>query len=456
MESTLVLASQARTATGPDGMIRPLLQIWSDPANVMMRNALRYGDIFRFRFPFVRYYVVADPEGIKHVLVYNYKNYVKSRNYRGLKIVLGDGLLTAEGDVWRRQRKLTQPGFHRERLSGFVSTMSECTKDMLDRWDGESDAPTCVHAEMMRLTFRIIGRTLLSAELDGDAKSIGEALNVAIRWANEYGQSPLRFPPWVPTPNNIRFNRARRVIEDVVLRTIRTRRETAENKDDLLAMLMEARDEEGRGMTDRELRHELLTLVLAGHETTANALTFTLYLLSKYPAVLVKLAREVEEVLGGRAPALADLPRLSYTTQVIEEAMRLYPPAWVMERDAIEDDVVCGVFVPKGSIVGVSPYVTHRLPRLWPNPEGFDPERFTKENKELRHKHAYLPFGGGPRTCIGNAFAMMEMQVVLPMIVQRYLVEMEPGFEVKLDASITLRPANGVPMRRRRRARALS
>jgi cytochrome P450 len=335
--------------------------------------------------------------------------------------------------------------------------MAECTKDMLDRWDSErSDDCGDIHREMMRLTFRIVGRTLLSAEVDGDAKAIGDALDVAIKWANDHLEHPVRLPPWFPTPNNLRFARAKRTIEELVLRIVAERRQKKEPKNDLLGMLMDARDEEGRGMSDAQLLHELVTLVLAGHETTANALTFILYLLSKHPAVLRKLEREVSEVLGARPPTLADLPRLAYTSQTIEESMRLYPPAWVIERESIEDDVVCGYRIPKGSIVGLPPWVTHRLPRLWPNPEGFDPDRFSKDSTQARHKHAYLPFGSGPRTCIGNAFAMMEMQIVLPMIVQRYRLELAPGFELVLDPSITLRPKEAVPMKKRRVDRLLA
>jgi cytochrome P450 len=212
-------------------------------------------------------------------------------------------------------------------------------------------------------------------------------------------------------------------------------------------MLMEARDEAGSGLSESALRDELVTLVLAGHETTANALTFALVLLSQHPHVRRAVESEVDQALGGREPSLADLPRLPYTLQVIEEVLRLYPPAWIMEREALEDDVIMGHRIAKGSLVIVSPYVTHRLPRLWPNPEGFDPSRFSAKNKEGRDKHAYIPFGGGPRTCIGNAFALMEMQVILPMLVQRFRLELEAGYRLDLEPTVTLRPVGGVPMR---------
>ena len=434
---------------GPPGnfLLGTLLDAWSDPLGMMTKGVREYGEIVGFRFAYIRYVVVADPEAIKHVLVTNAKNYTKSVNYAGLKVILGNGLLTAEGDAWKKQRRMTQPAFHRERLAGFADTMTECTKDMLDRWDTAKDTRVDAHEEMMRLTFRIVGRTLLSAELDGDAKAIGEAMAIGIKWANDHVESVFRFPPWVPTPNNIRFNRALKAIDDLMNRVIDDRKKSTERHDDLLGMLMEMKDEEsGEGMSDKQLRDELLTLVLAGHETTANALTFALHVLSQHPNVLAKLREEASTVLGGRTPTLADLPKLVYATQVIEEVMRLYPPAWCMERQAIEDDVIGDHRIAKGTIIGVAPWVTHRLPRLFPNPEGFDPSRFSKEAKESRHKHAYLPFGGGPRTCIGNAFAMMEMQLVLPMIVQRYRLDLEPGFQLELEPTITLRPKHGVPM----------
>ncbi len=443
---------------GSSAIFGSLLDIWADPLGLMATGVEEWGEIMRFRFAHLHYVVVSDPEAARQILVQNHRRYVKSRNYRGLKMMLGEGLLTSEGETWRKQRRLAQPAFHRERLSGFVSTMAECTRDMLARWDREQDGqtPFDAHAEMMRLTFRVVGRTLLSAELDGDAKATGEALTVALKWANDYVEKPVRPPPWFPTPANLRFARAKRTIDDVVTRVMQERRAGEGRHDDLLGMLMEARDEQtGEGMPDRLLRDELVTLVLAGHETTANALTFALYLLSTHPEVLRTLEREVGEVLGGRAPTLADLPRLTYTTQVLEETLRLYPPAWVMERELLEDDVIGGYRIAKGSIVAVAPFLLHRLPRIWPNPEGFDPTRFSREAKEARPKHAYLPFGGGPRTCIGNAFAMMEMQVALPMIVQRYRLELVPAFRLELDPSITLRPKRGVRMRPRRADRAL-
>lgn len=447
MQSALV-APATRTVSGPKGLplIGSLLDAWSHPLEMMARGAREHGDMVKFRFAWLDYYLLNAPGAAHRVLVENAKAYHKSPNYQGLKIMLGQGLLTSEGDFWRRQRRLAQPAFHRDKIASFVETMASCTKDMLDRWELEQPGTLDVHDEMMRLTLRIVGRTLLSADLEADAKQFGEALNVAIQWANQYVESIVRIPPSIPTPKNLRFRRAQRLIESVVMRVVDERRRSGEDKADLLSMLMGSRDEAtGEAMSDRQLKDELLTLTLAGHETTANALSFTFDLLSRHPDVLRTLRAEVSSVLGGRSPTLEDLGRMPYTKAVIEESLRLYPPAWVFERIALEDDEVLGFPIPKGSIVAVAPWVIHRNPALWPNPEGFDPERFSRPEPN-RHKLAYIPFGAGPRTCIGNVFALTEMQVILPIIVQRVSLDLVPGSEIALDPSVTLRPKHGLPM----------
>lgn len=448
MVTTALVAPAGRKATGPKGLplIGSLLDAWADPLTLMTRSAREHGDVAKLRFAWLDYHLLNAPAAAHRVLVENAKAYHKSPNYQGLKIMLGQGLLTSEGDFWRKQRRLAQPAFHRDKIAGFVSTMAACTTDMLDRWDRERPATLDVHAEMMRLTFRIVGKTLLSADLEADAKQFGQALDVAIKWANQYVESIVRIPPSIPTPTNVRFRRAQRVIESVVMRVVEERRRSGKDEPDLLSMLMGATDEAtGDGMSDKQLKDELLTLTLAGHETTANALSFTFYLLSRHPEVLRRLREEARTVLAGRDPALEDLARMPYTKAVIEEALRLYPPAWVFERIALEDDEVLGYTIPKGAIVAVSPWVMHRSPDLWPNPEGFDPARFLEPDPN-RHKLAYLPFGAGPRTCIGNVFALTEMQIILPIIVQRVALELVPGTEIALDPSITLRPKTGVPM----------
>ena len=445
------IESPRHELVGPPGqpIVGNLFEAWADPLALFAEATRNYGDNVKLRFAYLDYILLNDPVSIQHVLVQNHQNYRKSPNYAGLKVMLGQGLLTSEGDFWKKQRKLSQPAFHRDRLEGFVDDMVTCTADMLDRWQREIEPRQSfdLHAEMMRLTFRVVGKTLLSTELDGDAKEIGQAINVAIAWTNAYVESLVRLPPWVPTPNNRKFLRAKATIDRLVDRVVADRRASGEPGRDLLGMLMSASDADtGESMSDKQLRDELLTLIVAGHETTANALSFLFYLLSRHPEVARKLAAEVDEVLGGRAPGIADLKKLEYTTMVIEEAMRLYPPAWVLERESIAADVAGGAIIPAKTIVAVSPYMLHRNPALWENPEGFDPERFDKARSAKRGKYHYLPFGGGPRFCIGNAFAMMELQVIVPMVLQRARLDLVPGFDLELDASVTLRPKRGIPV----------
>jgi cytochrome P450 len=449
MTTSAISVSGLRTAPGPKGLpiIGSLLEAWRDPIRMLSRGIGEHGDVVAFRFAWLDYYVLNSPAAAHRVLVENARAYHKSPNYQGLKVMLGQGLLTSEGEVWRRQRKLAQPAFHREKIASFVRTMADCTSDMLGRWALLGPGTKLdVHAEMMRLTLRIVGKTLLSADLEADAKQFGEALNVAIHWANAHVEALVRFPVWMPTPANVRFRRAQRLIEGVILRVVEERRASGGEDNDLLGMLMSVRDEAtGERMSDRQLLDELLTLTLAGHETTANALAFTFHLLSQNAAITDELRREVDRVLGDRAPGLEDLPRMPFTKAVIEESLRLYPPAWMFERIALEEDEVLGFRIPKGTFIGISPYTMHRKPEYFPDPERFDPRRFLEPDTS-RPKLSYLPFGGGPRTCIGNTFALTEMQILLPMIVRRAYLGQVPDSQLKLDTSITLRPRNGVPM----------
>jgi cytochrome P450 len=447
-----LLAPTATNAPGPRGglFFGSLFEAQRDPLDFFQRMIGEHGDYVGVRFGPFRYLIVNDPDSVRHVLVDNHRNYKKSRNYQGLKLVLGEGLVTSEGDFWRRQRRLAQPAFHKERLAGFARTMVSDTAAMLERWravtaGGRFD----VHQEMMRLTLRIVTRTLFSTDSEADADAVGRAMTVAIDHVNEYADAIIRIPPWIPTPKNLRFRRARRTLDALVLRIIDERRKATEKPNDLLSMLMSAQDEETREqMTDRQLRDEVMTLVAAGHETTANALTWAFYLLSQHPHVAERLRSEVESVLGGRRPSIEDLPRLTYTRAVLEETMRLYPPAWVIEREATADDTLGGYRVRRGSVVAMSPFTIHRNPRYWDNPNEFDPDRFSAARATARPKYAYLPFGGGPRLCIGNAFAMMEAQIILAMVASEWSLALAPGFTVELDPSVTLRPRSGLFMTR--------
>jgi len=431
---------------GPRGvpLLGNVLEVWRDPLGFMVRGAREHGDIVQFRFGHYRYVLLNEPEAIKHVLIDNAKGYLKSRNYDALRLVLGNGLVTSEGEFWRRQRKLAQPGFHRQRLASFATTMAACTEDLVARLQ-VSERPLDLHAEMMALTLRIVGKTLFSTDLSGEAAAIGEAITVGLKHANDFAESVIRVPPWIPTPSNLRFKQAIRVLDEMVLKIIDERRKSGEDGDDLLGMLMAARDDDSKGMTDRQLRDEVMTLVLAGHETTASALAWTFDLLSRHPDVDRRVANEAR-ALGDRPITIEDLPRLPYTSWVIQESMRLYPPVWVFERQAIADDVVGGFAIPKGTIVAVCPWALHRNARYWENPEGFDPERFRPEEVDKRPRCAYLPFAVGPRQCIGNAFALMEAQIVLATITRKWRLSLIPGGNAVADPKVTLRPRDGLPM----------
>lgn len=395
-----------------------------------------------------------EPDAIRHVFVENHGNYVKGFGYDKLEPILGRGLLTSEGGQWRRSRKLAQPAFHRARLEGLGGAMVEAARDLVAKWEPVADSgqPLEIVDEMMRLTLRVVSVTLLGFDIgQGESKAVSRALSNLLVEANRRILSLMPFPIQVPTPRNLKSKVSIKVLNELVYRIIAEHR-AGKGKGVLLQMLMDARDEEnGQGLSDGQLRDEVMTMFLAGHETTANALSWMLYLLSKHPAVDRKLHAELQEVLGGREPTMADLPKLRYTTMVIEESLRLYPPAWIFSRQAVGADVVAGYGVAPGTIVAVSPYVLHRSTAYWENPEGFDPERFTDDKKAERPKHAYLPFGAGPRSCIGNHFALMEMQIALAMIASRYRAELVPGHTVEPEPLITLRPRYGLQMRLRSR-----
>ena len=438
-------------APGPRGapLFGSLFDAWRDPLKLLLNGAREHGNVVRFRFGRYEYLLVNGASEIQHVLVKNQKNYRKSRSYQGVKLVLGEGLLTSEGEYWRRQRRLAQPAFHMDRLRGLASTMAEHTGEVVERWTAlaETGRTLDVHDEMMRLTFRVVGKTLCGSDVEKDAQTIGAALTVAVRFANDYVEQLVRVPRWVPTPKNLRFRRAMETLDALVYRLIEDHRTAADKEGDLLAMLMSATDETGgERMTPKQLRDEVMTLVLAGFETTANALTWTLYLLSQHPDAARQVEEEAHRVLGGRPATFEDLPRLEITERVLQESMRLYPPAWCFEREAIEADAVGGYAIPGGTTIAICPYVLHRNAAYWESPEAFDPERFAPERSTARSRFAYLPFGDGPRICIGKGFAMMEAKIILAMLADHFRLRLAPDQSVELDPGITLRPKNGMRM----------
>jgi cytochrome P450 len=413
----------------------------------------QYGPIVQFRFGSRSVYLITHPEYVKHVLQDNNRNYHKSLAYEKTRPLLGYGLLTNEDESWRQQRRLAQPAFHRKHIGAFATTMTDAATAMVDRWDERvrSGEPFDVAHEMMRLTLTIVGLTLFSTDVSDEADRVGQALTTALAEVTRRFQALVPWREKLPSAQNRRFEAAIRTLDEVVYGMLAERRRHPEGTrvagDDLLGLLLRAQDEDtGERMSDKQLRDEAMTIFLAGHETTANALAWTWYVLSKHPDVQRTLHAELRTVLGGRVPTLADLPQLRYTTMVINEALRLFPPVWGIGRTALQDDEIDGYHIPAGTIVAMSPYVTHRQPDLWPNPEGFDPERWTPEQPVDRPRFAYFPFGGGPRLCIGNNFALMELQLILATVAQRVRLDLVSGHPIALDPGITLRPKHGVLM----------
>jgi cytochrome P450 len=411
----------------------------------LLSAARQHGDLVHFRLGPQQVYFVNHPDSIRDILVTNQSNFTKSRMLERAKVFLGEGLLTSEGEFHKRQRRLVQPAFHRERLMNYASSMVECATVCRDRWEGGSKFD--VLKEMNRLTLAVVARTLFSADVDSEADEIGTALTEVL---GLFETVLMPFSEWLeklPLPSVRRFERARERLDRTIYGIIEARRTSGVDAGDLLSMLLLAQDEEGDGgMTNQQVRDEALTLFLAGHETTANAMTWAWYLLSQNPDAEAKFQAEIDQVLGGRTPAFDDVPQLRYTEMVFAEAMRLYPPAWAVGRRNIADYSIGEYQIPSRSILLMSPYVMHRDPRWFPEPERFDPERWLPEAAAVRPKFSYFPFGGGARVCIGERFAWMEGILLLATLGQRWRLKLSPGQRVETRALITLRPKFGMEM----------
>jgi cytochrome P450 len=430
-----------------------LPQLRSDPIRTFLDAADRYGELVHLKAGPYHGYLVSDPADIKHVLQDNARNYHKSPLYDRLRDSLGNGLLTSEDSFWLRQRRLAQPAFHRQRVAAMADVMVGCTERMLERWDRAASVGGKIDlvAEMMALTQAIIVRTMFSTDLGPAAEVVNRTWPIINRRIGETFWS-TKLETKLPLPANRRFRRALGELDAVVYRIIAERRRTSREEPDLLSMFLSARDEEtGESMSDRHLRDEVMTMLLAGHETTSLALSWTYYLLSQHADVEQRIADEVDRVIGDERPAFAHVERLALTRQALEESLRLYPPAWGFSRLALGDDEIGGYHVAKGSIVFLIPFVVHRRPKLWPDPERFDPERFAPGVEEARAKFAYIPFGGGPRGCIGNQFAMLEAQLIVAVIARRYRIELVPGQRIRAEPLITLRPSPGIQVTLTRR-----
>lgn len=434
---------------GPKGrpIVGSVLELKRDPLGTFQRWAREYGDIVHMKLMSLDGYLVSHPDLVEQVLVTSNRNFIKPRLLKEAAEVLGNGLLTSDGDFWLRQRRLMQPAFHRDRIAGYGETMVDRTLAMLGRW---SDAGRFdIHDEMMRLTLGIVAETLFGVDVEDKATEVGEALEVALqRFVDKL--SVMRLFEKLPLPRNFRFRRARRQLDEIIYGVIAQRRGNADGND-LISMLLQAQDEDGERMNDLQLRDEAITLFLAGHETTAIALSWTFYLLAQHPDVEARLLEELTEVLRGAPPTVADMPGLRYTEMVVKESMRLYPPAWRVGREAIRECTIGGYRIPAGAQVIVSQWVLHRDPRFFDNPETFDPLRWEPERAAALPKYAYFPFAGGARRCIGDSFAMMEAILILATVMQHYHLTLVSGEKITLWPSITLRPVPGIKVEASRR-----
>jgi cytochrome P450 len=438
------MEAMLKTAPGPKTWF-PLKRVFAfqkDPIALLSRLK-EHGDLAQMRMA-LRVFLVSDPELIRQVFLPLSDRMSKGRALERAKILMGDGLLTSEGPLHTRQRRLIMPAFHRGRIALYAAVMIELAAKVRDSWQEGQEID--LRAEMMKLTLDIAGRTMFGATLENEAAAISEALTEVM---DRFKLAILPGTMWMrhlPTPGNFRLKRALKRLDAVVYGMIRARRERPEDRDDLLSMLLEAQDEDNANarMTDTQVRDEVMTLFLAGHETTANALCWTWVQLSQNPAIFEKMRAELKTVLGDRLPTLADYPSLKYTEMVFSESLRLYPPAWIVGRRALEDLELGGYAIPKGSIVVMSQYLSHRDPRYWENPEIFDPERFTPEAKAKRPPLAYFPFGAGPRGCIGEGFAWMEGVLVMATLAQKWRLDLVPGQTIEASPQFTLRPKGSV------------
>ena len=411
----------------------------------------QYGEVVRMRVAGRTMILLGHPDHVRHVLFDNRSNYWKGPTYDNFRLLGGNGLVSSEGDFWKRQRRLAAPAFHADAIASLVTLMTGATVAMLDQWgqDGGGGGQIDLHEEMTKLTLRIVGESLFGQDLSGDSGLSTPAFSIALRSVVERGNTAVAAPMWIPTPGNVRLRGALRTLDRLVYGVIeRQRAGQGGGAGTLLDLLMNATDEEtGERMNDRQLRDEVITMYVAGHETTALALTWTWHLLSHHPDIASRLEAELTQVLGGRVPTLKDIPQLRYTRMVLDEGMRLYPPIWSIARDVRSDDVIDGFRIPAGSTVLLSQFVTHHRSDVWHQPDLFDPERFSPDAVKQRHRFAYFPFSAGPRVCIGNNFSLIEGTLILATVCQRYRLLPVLGRDVPIDVQATYRPKGGLPVR---------
>ena len=431
---------------GPDGwpLIGDTRAFAADRLGYVTRLAREYGDVVRSRMAGGRaFYALFHPDHLRHVLVDHNDRYVKGQFFQRQLGFLGTGLLNAEGEAWRRQRHAVEPAFHPDRIEEYASFMTGYAERTVEGWG--DDEVRDVHADMMGLTLEVVAKALFDVDLRDEEAAVGEALSTIMAATRRRTERLVALPAWVPTPEGRAVERAERRLDAVVEGIIEERREAGDAGDVVSALL-------AAGLDESAVRDEVMTLLLAGHETTAQSLTYTWWLLAHHPRVEATLLGELDDVLGGEPPTAADVEDLAYTERVVRESMRLYPPVWGLLREPVEDDVVGGYRIPAGATVGLYQWVVHRDPRFYDDPLAFDPDRWTDDVRSSLHPFAYLPFSAGPRRCVGDRFAMLEAQLVVATVLQRYHVEAVPGEGLELAPSITLRPEDGLRLRVRRRS----
>ncbi len=436
---------------GPKG--RPFIGVIPamarDPLSFMCKCAKRYGEVVKLPIGPKRFYLVNNPEYIKHILQENDRNFRKG--YELTRPVVGNGLISSEGELWRKQRRLIQPAFHREKIASLVAAMATNIGEMLQRWQSRANpsAPVDMEAEMFRLTRHNLIKTIFSLELPEEIDRAGEAFEAGLEYLQQLMKAPFKLHALIPTPTNVRFWRSRKKIDHLIYAMLAARKDGNGKNGDLLDLLLNASADAAHDtMSDQQLRDEIMTLLMTGHETTASALAWTWYLLTRHPEEETRVVEEIKSVVGRRTPTAEDLPKLEYTGMVIDEVLRLYPSTWIFARQPLADFELGPYRIPRSAMVFLTPFIMHRHPDHWPAPETFQPQRFLPEARAERHPFAYFPFGGGPRYCIGDVLAKTIMKLVIVIVLQEFrLQQVAPDKEILPKPKATLRPGGPIEIR---------
>ena len=447
----MVLQTRKSLPTKPGYLLFDSKEIQSNTLNFYLRVWKEYGDIVRLPIlPNYSAYLLAHPNYAEHVLSTHQEVYPKPDIInKPLNLMMGESILTAEGDSWLKNRRLMQPAFHMKQLANLVDVMVSCTESFIKDWQNKPDGEVIdIAEETLKLTLKIAGQALFSKDISDEDSVLGKAFRTGYEFINYKVNNLWTEPLWVPTSRNKHFKKAKNILDDLILDIINYRRQNPSERNDLLSMLMSARDEDtGEGMSDKQLQNEVITLLVAGHETAASSLAWTWYLLAEHLDIAENLQDELQAVLNGSNPSFEKLPQLEYTRRIFDETLRLYPPAWGIVRTPKKDDEINGYPIPKNSIMTVGAFMIHRHPEFWESPDKFNPDNFSRDKINQRPKFAYFPFGGGKRICIGQNFALMEATIIIALISQRFRLELLPNQNIEIDPTFTLRPKNGIKVK---------